>query len=453
MAKKELTLEEIQNISHSDLSVLVYGQAEVDKDFHKKVEKLIFKSDPKALIKSIQRDIASIRRGRKFISYYDAFDFAQKVGSIVEDIELMVEDKKEAAGLFKALILTDSKVYLRSDDSAGAIQTSYARAEEGWTGCLDALSDDEVYADIMEMLVCEGFGVRSVFSEKVPAGILQKIYDEFYEKCEAKGNEVPASFDDVNVMQRCAHYLKKPELYIKATELLREDLLETDMLDFAKEYRYAEDAKGVLDALGQIKTVNEYKADAFYELQVWAYETLGRKMDVTFAYRNWYAATKSPAVLKVYLSRLEGVIKKQVREEALKDAQNLSFRSALHFFMELDERALAAEYIKEHQDTLETEYMYGNEFKKTVEWLKEAYPQEAILLYRDSCEKALQSAQSKYYPLAIRALKACIQIENENDTSSWYIEGNMPYMKKLLGKHERKRKFVELFFNAFDNIA
>ena len=82
-----------------------------------------------------------------------------------------------------------------------------------------------------------------------------------------------------------------------------------DMLDFAKEYRYAEDAKGILDSLGQIKTVDEYKAETFYELQVWAYETLGRKMDVTLAYKNWYVTTKSPSVLKEYLSRLEGVMK------------------------------------------------------------------------------------------------------------------------------------------------
>ncbi len=35
------------------------------------VEKLLLRSDPKALLKSIKKDIASIRRGRKFIGYYD----------------------------------------------------------------------------------------------------------------------------------------------------------------------------------------------------------------------------------------------------------------------------------------------------------------------------------------------------------------------------------------------
>ena len=452
MAKKELTLEEIQNIDHDALVKLIYSQAEKDAAFHKKVEKLTLKGDQKALIQSIKKDIASIRRGRKFISYYEAFDFAQKVGAIVDDILMMVEDKKEAAGLFKALILTDSKVYLRSDDSAGAIQVSYGRAEEGWTGCLEVMTDAEIYADIMEMLVCEGFGVRSVFSEKVPESVLKNIYDEFYERCEAEQGEASVSFDDIHVMQLCAHYLKKPELYIEASNLDKREANVMDILDFAKEYRYAENAQGVLDTIEQIKTVEKYKADEFYELQVWAYEILGRKMDATLAYKSWYAKTRSPSVLKSYLSRLEGVMRKQVREEALRDAQQLSFREALHFFKSLDEVALAAAYIMEHQNALETKYMYGNEFKNITAWLKEEYPQEAVLLYRDSCEKALQTAQSKYYPSAIRALKECIKIENSNDTSFWSIEKNVSYMKKLLEKHERKRKFVELFFKSFDNI-
>ena len=452
MAKKELTLEEIHNIDHDALAALVYGQADKDAVFHKKVEKLILKGDQKALIKSIQKDIASIRRGRKFISYYEAFDFAQKIGSIVDDIAMMVEDKKEAAGLFKELILTDSKVYQRSDDSAGVIQLSYGRAEEGWVGCLEAMDDAEIYADIMEMLVCEGFGIRSVFSEKVPQSVLQKIYDEFYERCKAGQGEASVSFDDMQVMQLCAHYLKKPELYIKAAKLGGGEPTEMAILGFAKEYRYAEDAQGVLASVEQIKTVAEYRADEFYELQVWAYETLGRTMDATLAYKNWYAKTKSPSVLKSYLSRLEGVMRKQAREEALRDAQQLSFREALHFFKSLDEVALAAAYIMEHQNALETEYMYGDEFKNITAWLKEEYPQEAVLLYRDSCEKALQTAQSKYYPSAIRALKECIKIENANDTSFWSIETNVSYMKKLLEKHERKRKFVELFLKSFDNM-
>jgi uncharacterized Zn finger protein len=96
--------------------------------------------------------------------------------------------------------------------------------------------------------------------------------------------------------------------------------------------------------------------------------------------------------------------------------------------------------------------MYGDGMKKITNWLKEEYPQEVILLYRDSCEKALETSTSKYYSSAIKSLKACIKLEESNDTLSWQIEKNMLYMEKLINAHKRKPKFVELFFKAFGEL-
>ncbi len=448
---KNITLENIKSISHDELADLVYTQIDNNHVLYEKVEKILLKSDPKALVKSIKKDIGSIRRGRKFIGYHEAFEFADKVQNIVDDIVMIVDDEKVASRLLKELILTDSKVYLRSDDSAGVIQISYGNAEDAWTGYFGVLCDDEIYDDIIEMLVCEGFGVRSVFSEKVPNSVLEKIYDEFYAKCEAHKGESYNSFDDIHILQLCSHFLKKPECYIKASQFNSRELHESDFLDFAQEYKYAEDAQGVLDTLSSIKFVDEYKANDFYELQVWAYEALKQPMNVTLAYKNWYAKTKSPKVLKSYLSRLDGVMKNQVREEALNEAKKRSFSDAMYFFHSLDELELASEYIWEHQENLETQYMYADGLKTMTNWLKDDYPQEAILLYRDSCEKALETSQSKYYPSAIKSLKNCVKLEASNDTLSWQIEDNLMYMDKLLEKHKRKPKFVQLFFKAFGN--
>ena len=448
--KNKITLENIKSIPHDTLVELVYAQVDNDNTLYKKVEKMLLSNDPKALIKSIKKDITSIRRGRKFIGYYEAFDFADKIENIVDDILLMVEDDKVASELFKELILTDSKVYLRSDDSSGAIQMSYAKAEEGWHGCLDALNDDEIFDDIMEMLVCEGFGVREVFSDKVPQAVLQKIYDKFYEKLKVNSNY--DSFDDINVLKLCAHYMKKPKLYIKTHVFEGRTLSENDLLDYAAEYMYAEDAPMVIDTLSQVKYVDNYKAEKFYKLQIRAYEMMGQTLDVTLAYKQWYLQSKSVDVLKSYLSRLDGEMQKQAREEALKDAQNLSFSSAIHFFYSLDERELASLYIWEHKNALQTEYIYDNELKKIANWLKESYPQEVILLYRDSCEKSLATSHSKHYPSAIKELKECLKIEKDSNIHSWKIEDNMMYMERLINTHKRKPKFVELFFKAFGNL-
>lgn len=444
--QQQITLENIKSISHDDLAELVYGQMNDQNTLYDKVEKLLLRGDPKALLKSIKKDIASIRRGRKFIGYHEAFEFAQKVGSIVDDIVLMVDDSRVASTLLKELILTDSKVYLRSDDSSGFIQQSYARAEDAWAECLHALSDDEIYTDILEMLVCEGFGIRALFSEYVPKRVLEKIYAEFIEKVTHKGED---TFDEIQVLQNCAHYLKQPELYIKATAYQSGGLHEHDYLNFAKEYAYADDAQGVLSSLDKMGLVNGYRADEYYGLKVDAYEKLGQSMDVTLAYKNWYEKTKSPNILKKYLARLDGVMQRQAKEEALKDAQKLSFSEAMQFFKTLDESELASEYIWEHKDTLKTESFYANGLKSLIAWLKEEYPQEAILLYRDSAEKSLATSKSQFYPSAIKALKDALKIEENNDTLSWEIEEGFVYMEKLINTHRKKPKFVQLFFKAF----
>jgi len=447
--KQQITLENIKSISHDDLAELVYGQMDEHTTLYDKVEKLLLRGDPKALLKSIKKDIASIHRGRKFIGYHESFEFAQQVGNIVDDIVLMIDDCKVASTLLKELILTDSKVYLRSDDSNGFIQESYARAENAWAECLHALSDDEIYADILEMLVCEGFGVREVFSEHVPKNVLTRIYEEFEQKYEANRED---TFDNIEVLKLCTHYLRQPTLYIKAVSLQGRELHESDYLDFAKEYAYAEDAKGTLEMLSKIVFVDGYKADMFYELQINAYEALGQSMDVTLAYKNWYKKTKSPEILKKYLARLDAVLQKQAKEEALKDAQKLSFAEAMQFFQSLDESELASQYIWELRDVLETQYFYSNELKSLVTWLKEDYPQEAILLYRDSAEKSLATSQSKNYPSAIKVLKECLKIEEKYNTLSWEIEESMVYMEKLINIHRKKPKFVELFFKAFGDL-
>ena len=124
----------------------------------------------------------------------------------------------------------------------------------------------------------------------------------------------------------------------------------------------------------------------------------------------------------------------------------------MQFFKSLDEGELASEYIWEHKDTLKTESFYANGLKSLIAWLKEEYPQEAILLHRDSAEKSLATSKSQFYPSAIKALKDALKIEEKNDTLSWEIEEGFMYMEKLINMHRKKPKFVQLFFKAFGDL-
>ncbi len=442
--KKSISKEEIATISHERLVALVASLVEDNKEVLKMVEKLLLANDPSALVKSIKKDIASINRGRKFISYYESFDFSKKIALIVADISTLIEDKKSASSLYKALILTDSKVYLRSDDSAGAIQSAYALAEDGWSECLEALGEDEIYHDMVEMRICEGFGVRYIFSEKVPRGVLERLYDAFYPQAKESGD-----FSDIYTLQEAAHYLKNPKLYIEARALGEREFSHRDFIDIAKEFQHADDAQGVLAYLAKIHSVDRYFGDDFYGLKIWAYERQDERAKVTEAYKEWYAMSQSVSVLKKYLARLAEKEKNVVLQKALEEADKRPFGDALNFYYALDEVALAAKYIETNPERIDTNYLYEKDLKKYEEWLKKVYPQAAILLYRNSCEKALETSQSKHYPWAIKALKRAIMIEQESDIKSGKIDDSATYMQALFEEHKRKPKFVQLFLDAF----
>ncbi|CAA6816312.1 MAG: Unknown protein [uncultured Sulfurovum sp.] len=441
MPKKIITLEEIRTLSHKTLSGMLYTMSQKDQEIHAKLEKLLLSANPKELVKAIKKDIVSIKRGRKFIEYHMSFEFSQKIQSIIDDISSMVEDKKIASKLYKELILTDSKVYLRTDDSSGVIQGSYATAMDGWLNCIAFLNDDELYTDIKEMLFCEGFGLRNILNETIPKGVLIRLYDEFF--------PIPVdtnmdAFDKLSLLRETAHYLKDVERYIEAKKLQKESLSQIDFLDIAKEYQYANSPKKVLSTLDSVQEVDSYSADEFYGLKVWAYEALQQPFDVTLMYKYWYEKTQSVHILKKYLSRLDGTMQEKVKKEALKSVEDFPVSVALDFFYNLDEKSLVAKSILEHQDR-EIKIMYGEPLKKITQWLEDEYPQETILLHRDNCENSLERAISKYYPYAIKALKECLRIEEEKNISLWHIESNDDYMAQLLEKHKKKSKFIQLF--------
>jgi hypothetical protein len=70
-----------------------------------------------------------------------------------------------------------------------------------------------------EMLVCEGFGTRDIFSEVIPRTVLSRLYDEYF----VLENHLNIDNNDrVRLLKETAHYLKEPIHFINALKLNRE---------------------------------------------------------------------------------------------------------------------------------------------------------------------------------------------------------------------------------------
>ena len=450
--KKMFTLKEIESLHHDSLTALLLSLANSNDDIYEKVEKLLLSHDPKALYKSIMKDISSIKRGRKFIYYGDSFDFSKKVEGIVEEITSLVSDDKSATKLLKALILTDSKVYLRSDDSAGAIQQAYALAEDMWKErSAKEIDEDVLLADLEEMLICDGFGMREIFSESFPETVYKALYDKVMLSYMLEDEAFEKSSFH-HVLLSIAEYLRSPKLYIETKALKSREFSAHDYFDVAKQYKLIDDADNTLSYLDKIEK-DWYQKEQVFEMQVWAYERLEDVINITKTYKEWYEHRKSPETYSRYIARLEGEEKEIARKIALNDIQMLPFYEAIVFYQALDEKALCATYIMIEQDKIETSYMQQKFLKTFLAWLSDGYPQEAMLFYRDVCEKALATSQSKYYGGAIWALKEMVRLEDLYHDIEWKIEDNSGYLAKLLIKHKQKRKFMELFEKEKELLA
>ena len=451
MAKKEaITYEKIAKLSKEDLVQLVYEQIDADDTLYRKVEKLLLKEDPKALHQALRKEIASIRRGRKFITYYDSFTFARRISDIAESIAQTVSDPKAVFTLASEMIATDAKVYDRSDDSAGVIQDAYRYVTELWRKSLHAIDEDDIFKTYMKLRICEGYGTRDLLGEEVPESVLERIYDEISQM--AKQTIYEKEFDSLNdliTLQECAHFLKRPDLYRDALTLFDKEIHTHEWISLAKEYRYIEDVEGVLATLENIESVESRWANDIYKLKVWAFEKLDKPTAVIQSYHAWYRYTKDPNVLKNYLKLLPPEERESLLKKALQEAQTMPAQQALDFFHTLDKKALAAGYIMQHTKSLHTEYMYATFFNALVAWLRDQYPQAAILLYRDRIRYTLERAQSKYYPYVIKALKSAYEIEQEHDTNGWTILQHEAYVEKMLEEHQRKTKLMTLYKKAF----
>jgi pterin-4a-carbinolamine dehydratase len=443
--KKEITLENIKKLESSVLAELIYEQILKDDIFYKKVEKYLLKNNQKALIKNIKKEISSIKRGKKFIDYYRSFEFSKKIDDIVETIEKLVDDKKDKANLYKELILTDSNVFSRSDDSSGVIQGSYFNAIKNWCETVKYLDEIEIYKHIKDLLICEGFGVRVIFCENIPNNILQKIYNEYYENSLKEKTKIE-EWEYLTILTKCAHYLKSPELYIKAHKLFNR-FDDDDLLDIAKEFKYIDDAKNTLIWLEKIKNINLHNAGDYFSLKIWAYDKLNDKSNVIENYKKWIEIELTPEIFKEYLNLLDENTKKLEKKRILENAKFLSYEQALRFFYELNEKEKAVSLIL--KNTNEFNKNINDKFlKNLVEWLKFSHPDIAILLLRRKAEYILEMAISKYYPQAIKYLKLAKEIEENYPNFHSKID-NEEYFKKLLQKHSKKTKFKELFYKAF----
>ena len=447
---EEVTYEKIAALDHERLAALIYEYASIDDRFYGRVAHLLLASDPETLSRRIATEIASLKRGRRFIPYRESFAMADRIEEIVAAID-RVADPRRSAELYKRLILTDSGVYGRSDDSSGIIQNAYAQAIEGWQSCLEFLDEETIRNDLEALLICEGYGLRDVIGDAVPTTVLEQIYDKVYDKARRTEYGRYEAFDDKSILLACAHTMNDPERYRRTLELFDEEVSEYDRVRLAEEYERAGDETNALKTLEAIEAPPSNLLEEYYTLKIRLLENKGDEEAVTQAWEAWAHRSRRPEIFARFLRRLPDARRDALKKERLEAAGDLDPLEALPLFHALDAPEEAERYIFDHRDDLQTEYLYGEHLNRYIAWLKSDRPQAAILLYRDAVRSTLAKSVSKYYPWAVRHLASAKKLEDTRREEGWSITPWEEYIAELLHRHRFKKRFLQLYREQFDD--
>lgn len=182
-----LSLEDkLKSFDHETLINMIVEVSQVSADNDKLIHSLLAIRNPKELYSILNKEITTIKNGRKFINYYEADAFTEKLYSIDSRINnyLIKQAPGQALKLCKRLIEIDEKIFERVDDSGGSIGCFYdslfETLDKAMANTKEAPEDIADY--ILEVYLNDDYGNRGSIIDHLK----ESLSDEVIKAIEAK---------------------------------------------------------------------------------------------------------------------------------------------------------------------------------------------------------------------------------------------------------------------------
>ena len=119
--------EKLNNLSKEALIEIIVNVANENRETKKLVSTFMAAHDPKEMYKALNKDVTSIKNGKRFISYYESDAFTNQLISILTKVDeyLAKQAPDLAIKLCKRFIEIDEKLFERVDDSNGCLGSFY----------------------------------------------------------------------------------------------------------------------------------------------------------------------------------------------------------------------------------------------------------------------------------------------------------------------------------------
>ena len=422
-------------------------------DLKQQIETLVLINDPKEFAKAINKRIQSVKRGRKFISYRDGYDFARNLESILADIErgLLDSSPKHAFDLADKFLATADKVLERCDDSAGDISGVYRDSVLIWLNAAKNWNTDKInwLERVYEMFNQNEYGVLDDLLPNSHLLLSQEQLKQLAWRFESELRQAiknPAENDNYNwAASRCeiglrsmAEALSDSFLYEKATLIRTANPNELQMKSLIKMHLKHEQTEQALKWLNKPWS-NRFASDRL-ELLEEAYQQNGDNEALKKIRYDYYLLNRDYFTFKRYLEMLEGSEIDKVLSEAINYAiKGNNLLTDIKLLIQLNEIGKADDLLLSNVDQLDNCF-YDDILDVVKLFEQHSYWLDASVCYRALLSDILLKARSKAYSHAAKYFKKIVQLDTEI-TDYKNIEALHEFIENLKVKHGKKYSF------------
>ena len=453
--------EKLNNLSKEALIEIIINIANENRETEKLVSTFMAAHDPKEMYTALNKEVTSIKNGKRFISYYEANAFTAHLDSILSKIDnyLAKQAPDLAIKLCKRFIEIDEKLFERIDDSNGCLGSFYydvfAVIDKAFSFSNEA---PQAIADyILTIYFNDAYGNRGAIVDCLKLCLTEPVIRALESALpEIKSPETTPEFNrdhsswDFNAYM---HNLRVIGLHKKIADKRQNvdryiELVKLEGVNDKAICKIANRLNGAFrseEAISWLKQIDDNSFEA-YNRDKLLFEAYMLEGDVQQAKVIIWANFKSSLAVNSYFEYLK-LVDNSEKELAAKEALQIAkdsprLASAFQFLHDLQEfDAIEQLYFARKEEIDGSDYSIYR--KLSTELNKQGKSLIATLLRRKLVEDVLAASRSKSYKYAASDLKLASDFAKH--ISDWQgYPTHADYINQLKSQHPRKMSFWSL---------
>jgi hypothetical protein len=447
-----VTIESLTKLSVKRLAALLLEAAENDPALAKRLRVELLKSDPEALAREIDKQIASLKRARSFVDWRKIRELAKTLDALRASISGPLLEADATLGIERllAFLALGDPTAGRADDSSGLLKPIFTDACADFAAAIGALHPDLQFQWASRgytAIEADGYGLLDALPGAIISRLAKPALGALRQALTEKYEALPP--EDPNAQR----FDYRPIFFLTSLTAIADAQDDVDAFiaaDMRKGPRLRDDAgiamrlmragraQEALDHLNTVDPANIMQMTPIEDARTEILDALDRKDDAQADRWRAFERRLLPDPLRAYLKRLPDFDADEKLEEALAFAAGKELSRALAFMLEWPALREAGSLVRKRMKELDGNLYYI--YAPAADALEAKDPLAATLLRRAMIDFTLQRARTSRYDHAARHFLECAGVAPL--ISDWMgVPDHAAFVARLKTEHSRKMGF------------